>query len=116
MVMPVGGGEPKVILGDLGEAQKLREYPPEIQWGPSGRYLYYVDNDGRELWRVPVRGGEPELLDWLNTFRALPYIRFQPGGSKVALTCREGEGGVEVWVMEDFLPGPEDAQDERRAP
>ncbi|MFH1765709.1 MAG: hypothetical protein ABIF09_16085, partial [Gemmatimonadota bacterium] len=113
MVMPLGGGEPTVVLGNLGEAQKLAEQPSEIQWSPDGRYLYYEKGG---LWRVPVRGGKPEKLGWFEDAQARPFFRFQPGGSRIALMCAEGEGGAEVWVMEDFLPEANNAEKERRVP
>jgi Tol biopolymer transport system component len=116
MVMPVHGGEPREVLGGLGESQNLNDHPSEIQWSPDGRYLFYADSQARSLWRVPADGGEPEQLDWLEENQALPFIRFQPGGSRVALSCYEGEGGGEVWVMEGFLPDPEAAGEERREP
>ena len=111
MVMPVEGGEPKAVLDD-----DLSRPPVELQWGPNGRYLYYVSGDGEGLWRVSPEGGEPEKLDWFEEVRGVGFFRFQPGGQRVALMCAEGEGGSEVWVMEDFLPEPEDPQGERRVP
>ena len=116
MVMPVHGGEPTEVLGGLGESQKLADQPSEIQWSPDGRYLFYADSHARNLWRVPADGGEQEELDWLEENQALRFIRFQPNGSRVALSCSEGEGGGEVWVMEDFLPEPDAAPSERREP
>ena len=116
VVMPVHGGEPREVLGGLGESQRLGDQPSEIQWSPDGRYLFYADSQARNLWRVPADGGEPEQLDWLEENHASPFIRFQPGGSRVALSCYEGEGGGEVWVMEGFLPDPEAAGEERREP
>jgi Tol biopolymer transport system component len=116
MVMPVHGGEPTEVLGILGVSQGLAGHPTEIQWSPGGQYLFYADDQGKSLWRVPAGGGDPEELGWLEENRALPFIRFQPGGSRVAMTCREGEGGAEVWAMEDFLPAGEDPRDGRRAP
>jgi hypothetical protein len=112
-VMPVVGGEKTVVLGDLRETPKLADQPSEIQWSPDGRYLYYESGG---LWRVPLGGGEPKKLDWFEEVQARPFFRFQPGGLRIALMCAEGEGGGEVWVMEDFLPGLEDAKEEGRVP
>jgi Tol biopolymer transport system component len=109
VTMPVDGGDPKALLPTY-----LDRPPFELQWGPDGRYLYYVSGD-EGLWRVSVDGGIPENLDWFEEVRG-GFFRFQPGGSRVALTCAEGEGGAEVWVMEDFLPESQDVGDERRVP
>jgi Tol biopolymer transport system component len=111
MVMPVEGGGPKAIL-----SRDLDEPPVELQWGPDGRHLYYVDGQGQGLWRVSPEGGEPERLDWFEQVRGVGFFRFQPGGQRVALMCAEGEGGSEVWVMEDFLPAPDRIERERRVP
>jgi hypothetical protein len=115
MVMPVGGGEPTVVAGS-GPSTGIGQNAAEVQWSPDGRFLYFLDSKGKNLLRVPEAGGEPEILDWFADVRARPWFRFQPGGSHVALMCVEGEGGGEVWVMEDFLPEPEHAQGERRTP
>lgn len=115
MVMPVGGGEPTVVAVS-GQSERIGQNPAEVQWSPNGRFLYFLDADGRKLLRVPEGGGEPELLDWFADLRARPWFRFQPGGSRVALMCVEGDGGGEVWVMEDFLPELEETQGERRTP
>jgi len=105
MAMSVEGGTPRAILEDLPEASGIGELPAEIQWSPDGLYLYYTDNASKSLWRVPVRGGSSERLDWFHQLKARPWLRFQPGGTRVALVCVEGEGGGELWVMENFLPG-----------
>jgi Tol biopolymer transport system component len=97
MVMPTTGGEPRAVLPDLAES-----LPSEIQWGPDGRHLYYVMDAG--LWRVPVAGGQPERLDWFEELQPRPFFRFQPGGQRIALFREQGQGGAELWVMEDFLP------------
>ncbi len=115
MVMPVGGGEPTVVVVS-GESDGIGQNPAEVQWSPDGRFLYFLDFRGNNLLRVPEGGGEPEPLDWFADLRARPWFRFQPGGSRVALMCVEGDGGGEVWVMEDFLPDSQDAGEERRQP
>ena len=65
---------------------------------------------------MPLGGGEPENLDWFEDVQARPFFRFQPGGQRVALMCAEGEGGAEVWVMEDFLPETDKTEKVRRVP
>ena len=116
-----------MVTVSSGEIRKLAEFPSNgplpmmVEWGPDGRYIYYPRAGGSEhpedkgLWRVLANGGTPEQLDWSTEVECYP-TGFQPNGNRIALTCREGEGGDEVWVMEDFLPGPEAAKDGRRVP
>jgi len=35
---------------------------------------------------------------------SFPDIRFHPDGRQIALTGGVGEGKIEVWVIENFLP------------
>jgi hypothetical protein len=92
-----------------------------IHWDPGGEYIYFQrmgapeGQEERGVWRVPMDGGQPEQLDWSFGDECI-LSGFHPSGRRVALTCSEGEGGDEVWVMEDFLPGPEENESGRRAP
>jgi Tol biopolymer transport system component len=110
MVMPAAGGTPEVVIADCGEHALS-----EIQWSPDARYLYYVSGG---LWRVPVAGGSPEKLEWFEQERFRPFFRFQPGGQRIAFTRVEGQGGSEVWAMENFLPSDPNTESvgERRTP
>jgi Tol biopolymer transport system component len=106
MVMPTAGGTPRVVLGP----DNLEERPVEIQWSPDGRHIYYLLED---LWIVSVEGGTPEKLEWFKEANCRPFFRFEPGGQRVALQCGEGDSGLEVWVMEDFLPATAGTSDEK---
>jgi Tol biopolymer transport system component len=92
-----------------------------IHWAPGGEYIYFQrmgapeGQEERGVWRVPMDGGQPEQLDWSFGDECI-LSGFHPSGHRVALTCSEGEGGDEVWVMENFLPGPEENESGRRAP
>jgi hypothetical protein len=92
-----------------------------IEWSPDGEHIYYKRIGGsknlelRGFWRVPAAGGPPERLAWDNADRCV-LTSFHPSGNRVALQCAEGEGGDEVWVMEDFLPRPVESGSERRIP
>jgi Tol biopolymer transport system component len=117
----------EVLTVASSEVRQLAEFPPKgpaplmVEWGPDGRYIYYLRSGGAEnpeekgLWRVPADGGTPEHLGWSTEVKC--YLTgFQPNGNRIALMCGEGEGGDEVWVMENFLPGTEARRGERRKP
>lgn len=110
-----------------GQARPLMEvfpdepHPSMIEWGPDGEYIYYQRMGGSRnaelsgFWRVPTAGGAPERLAWNDADDCI-LTSIHPSGNRVALECREGEGGDEVWVMEDFLPTPEESESGRRVP
>ncbi len=59
--------------------------------------------DGRvEVWRVPVGGGDPQLVA-----RDAPVARLHPDGRTLAF--RTGEARSEVWAMDGFPSVPADA-------
>ena len=55
-VMPVTGGEPKVVLG-----RDRNVGPDGIAWTPDSRSIIYRGVDGG-LWKIPLEGGGPERL------------------------------------------------------
>jgi hypothetical protein len=57
------------------------------------------DSDVMELWRAPLRSGEPRKLDL--TAPNMREIRVHPDGRHLAFTS--GGDRSEVWVMENFL-------------
>jgi len=97
LLIPVSGGEPTILHRFEAGAAK----PRQMDWTPDGRYLVYTVWDERELWRIRVESGNPELLQWEGTEQQLD-IRFHPDGERIAFTA--GGYAFEVWVMEDFLP------------
>ena len=100
LLIPVSDGEPTVLHRfDAGAAK-----PRVMSWTPDGRYLDYTVWDERELWRVPVAGGDPELLEWRGMERQVG-ISFHPDGERIAFHA--GKYAFEVWVMEGFLPSGE---------
>jgi Tol biopolymer transport system component len=111
LLMPTSGGEPEVLV----------QFPPggggpeHIAWMPDGERIVYRND--QEVWSVSRVSGELRRLDWPMEERlmnAMRRIQFSRDGTRVAFSAASGE--TELWVMENFLPGSEDAQDERRAP
>ena len=102
-VMPAGGGEARDIIKASGS-----ESFSSLGWSGDGRSLLVakrgstnVQDQGAEVWQVPVKeGGAPRSLglkmDRLNT------IRVHPDGKRIAFVA--GLGKAEVWMMENFLP------------
>jgi Tol biopolymer transport system component len=104
----------RVVSADGKETRVLTTFedannaPAWTTWTPDGTYVLFPKYDpGREgkaqLWRVPVRGGEPEKLDiemW-----GFYNLAIRPDGTQLAFssygpTKREPE----LWMMENFLP------------
>jgi Tol biopolymer transport system component len=107
-VMPSSGGAPRKLV----RTAQLRA----IAWSPDGRYLIYPaltkmpgPHLGRSQWelrRVSAQGGEPQRLD-LSVDGLLRFLRVHPDGQRIVYYAWRGV--KEVWVMENFLPGPEAA-------
>jgi len=106
--MPVTGGEVRELL--RGERLFLALAHGGIEWTPDGRYLLVArqtpESDTSRvlksaLWRVPVAGGEPQLL--LATEHSADFLSMHPDGRRIAFSTGPGYR-VEVWMMENFLP------------
>lgn len=104
MVMPVGGGESKLLLEvPLSESLKV------VGWTPDGAEVLFTrdHNMAQQLsttvWRIAKQGGQPRKLEL--GMNVLNDIRFHPDGRRVAFDS--GERRAEIWVMENFLPGTE---------
>ncbi len=110
-VMPASGGD-TVDLVELPAAAAISAGQPAIQlaWTPDARHLLYaVGSSGPKpkvnFWRVSVQGGTPEHLG-LSLEGLLPYgLSIHPDGRRVAFTAGTPSRS-EVWVLENFQPGP----------
>ena len=77
-------------------------------WTPDGKYVLFPKYDPKQegkaqLWRVPVRGGEPEKLDiemW-----GFYNLTIHPDGTRLAFSSNgPSQKQPELWMMENFLP------------
>lgn len=111
MRIPVSGGEPQRIV------TLPTSYIPDMTWSPDGRELLIpirrseseiVEGEiihrviGDEIWRVPVRGGEPRVakVEIPNS----SGLRFHPDGQQVVFYVHSDPRPPELWVMENIAP------------
>jgi Tol biopolymer transport system component len=107
-IVPTAGGEARVIY----RVPKDDPIPnfTGLAWAPDGRELLCVKPKRqeasitipgeRELWAIPVQGGQPRPLGL--SMAGLREPRVAPDGKRIAFTA--GANTFEVWVMENFLP------------
>jgi Tol biopolymer transport system component len=105
LVMPAAGGEAREVVRIDGE--KEVPFLGSPSWTPDGRSVAFLKavkgKDGQwQLWRVAAEGGEPQRIG-LIAARQLQGVRLHPDGRRVAIT--DVKVDLEVWVMENFLPG-----------
>ncbi len=102
MVLPTRGGEPRRVLTFEGHF--------DLAWSPDSNYLYFIkessQEEPKEVWRVPVEGGEAEYTGLAR--EGLTNLQIRSAGRKVSFDAGQGRG--EIWVMENFLPEVQAAQ------
>jgi len=105
MVLPIEGGEPREVVKITDGACIA------IAWAPDSREIIYGKSvyassgrqrieQGAELWKVSVEGGEPQKL-----WKMADHIwgaRLHPDGQRLAFNSQTS--WAEIWVMENFLP------------
>jgi Tol biopolymer transport system component len=103
-VTPIRGGDPR----DLDTFDKTSTVHRLLGWTPDSRQVILASFhrvgdriSGRELWAIPVGGGEPHRLPALD---GEPPFRFHPNGQQVAF--QSSRNGLEIWAMENFLTTP----------
>jgi Tol biopolymer transport system component len=99
-VLPVAGGEARDLLRGI-----EMPLPGSVAWMPDGLSLLFTGKPNAhssrtDLWRIPVRGGEPQRLDF--TADNVTDLRIHPDGRHIAYTA--GKDRQEVWALENFLP------------
>ncbi|MBM3294591.1 MAG: tetratricopeptide repeat protein [Candidatus Aminicenantes bacterium] len=102
-IMPVGGGEAREIL-KLQSPERI----DSITWTNDGKGIVYskvlsknaVDQTC-ELWLQRLDGGAPRNLGI--SMDRISTLRFHPDGKQ--LLFRAGQARMEVWALENFLPG-----------
>ncbi len=107
-IVPTAGGEAREVY----RTSKDDPIPSfmGLAWTPDGRELLCVKPKRqeasitipgeRELWAIPVQGGQPRPLGL--SMAGLREPRVAPDGKRIAFTA--GANTFEVWVMENFLP------------
>jgi Tol biopolymer transport system component len=101
-VLSVSGGNPeKICILDLNKYMIQ-----DLAWSPDNRFILFSSLDrqeqGWQLMRIPVEGGEYEKLGV--SMAGISYVSFRPDGQQIAFSS----GGStkrppEIWVMENFL-------------
>jgi len=111
-IMPVSGGEAREVwsFGETKPGTGLGSHT----WSRDCRYILFSAADPDDLplhvlWRVPVEGGTPEKLG-LERRWGIGSLTVHPNGRQVAMAGRGGPStSSEVWMIENFLPGSEEA-------
>ncbi|MCH7824554.1 MAG: PD40 domain-containing protein [Acidobacteria bacterium] len=109
------------VISATGESRELLRFSQEEQeqgiriggvaWMPDGRHLLFEKGPrgNMELWRISPDGGEPEKLGRPMGELGLGGLSVHPDGQRIAFSSGgRGDGGSELWVMENFLPELED--------
>ena len=98
MVMPASGGEPRELF-------RSKEAFGGLAWTRDGRSLVFAKRDRAKdtsaIWRIAVKGGEPESLGLEVKGRA--NLSIHPDGRQIVYSSEQGN--LEVWVIENMLPG-----------
>ena len=101
--MPAAGGEPR----ELHRCEQEDNNFAALTCSPDGKYILSAIREGRQnkcsLWRIPMEGGEPQKLR--SEMNEGTYaLSVHPDGQHIAFGADTGVL-VEVWAMENFLPG-----------
>jgi Tol biopolymer transport system component len=97
----------KVVLTAGGEAREILRNVDwlSVAWSHDGKHMLFLRylKTGRELWRKPVDGGDPEKLGLiLDDNRRISSLMVSPDGQSLVFDANKNRN--EIWVMENFLP------------
>jgi hypothetical protein len=103
VLLPAEGGPAREILEGTFNS---------IAWMPNGEGLLILGSLGQDthsdVYSVRLPGGETEPVgisaEGFASQGILPKMDVHPDGDRIVYTA--GHPGFELWVMEDFLPGP----------
>jgi Tol biopolymer transport system component len=123
-VVPVTGGAPRDLarLSVQGRDSLSWHFRPSVAWTSDAQYVLYtittVGEDGAKtvLWRIPAVGGEAHPIDIPLPGFGVTGMSMHPGGRQIAFTgmyqreVREIAQTEDMWVLENFLPPPNDGR------
>jgi hypothetical protein len=102
LLVPTDGGAPR-------ELSRVKDpyRTAFIGWTPDRQSVLinrFTEDGNSERWRIPLDGGEREQL---GAKAPLPAVfKLHPDGRQVAFEVPVPPKPPEVWVLENFLPGP----------
>ena len=105
-IIPSVGGEPRDLCRFEGGID-IRAGAP-FTWTPDGKYILYamkspkMENGKWDLYRIPMKGGEPEKLG-LEMGGFLMNLSIHPDGRNISFSIAE-TSNAEIWVMDNLLP------------
>jgi len=103
-VVPTSGGEYREIFTGRGPLDERRGL--SRAWTNDSRHILFPNQ--RRLWIVPAEGGEARATE-IEIPQRIHAISFDPNSDRFAFSTRR-MAPTEYWVMEDFLPEPQDEE------
>ena len=119
-IVPTEGGNPREIWSFGTTEPGTPSF--DHSWTPDGKYILFNtrpsrtapstsegritdDPHQRALWRVPVRGGQPERIGVFDLWGAPWSLSVHPSGRRIIFESKgTADTSSEVWVMDNFLP------------
>jgi Tol biopolymer transport system component len=92
--IPVDGGKEK----ELCTSQEAISFN-SANWSPDGKYIYFLDSDGNNLWRVSAEGGMPQKV-WYSKNKIRSFD-IHPNGTQIVLV--KPEQITEIRVIENLV-------------
>jgi Tol biopolymer transport system component len=109
LVVPVETGQVRNVF-HVSAPEQIRGNMP-LSWTPDSRALIVMrtfdGNRRKELWEIPIDGGQPHKLDIDTTDWAGEGgegFRLSPDGTHIAFVGHAGKSGSEIWAFENVIP------------
>jgi len=103
LLVPTDGTEPRdLIRVENPHRVAFLAWTPDRQAAIITKFIEGVN--GETLWRVPFNGGAPTQLE--TKVRLPGNFKLHPDGRQMAFQVPTPAKPPEVWVLENFLPGP----------
>ena len=106
LLIPATGGAPRELLR-LNQPEAFSRFW-SVDWTRDSSAVLAIKETGphRELWQIPIEGGQPRKLDididgWSNGEAG---FRIHPDGRQIVFST--GRNAIEIWALENFLPAP----------